>query len=138
MAYHAIALAEVKPGMNVTVWYNDGNRGQGGTVTSCGSKGLSLQGPDGQGHSFNASSIHQITYEAPLPAEECLEWQSGRCQGPVEPHTVGDSLKAWPRCDYHYEQRCQNYENSMERYANQVNPPAWFDPSYAGESWDAD
>lgn len=72
--------------------------------------------------------------EEPL---ECLE-ASDECRGPVEYHCVGHSLRAWPRCDFHFEQRLDRYENSLERYADSDCVPEWFDPSYAGERWSDD
>jgi hypothetical protein len=66
---------------------------------------------------------------------ECLE-ESDECRGPVEYHTVGRALRAWPRCAYHQERRMERFENSIERYADSDMPPAWFDPSVAGEVWD--
>lgn len=73
-----------------------------------------------------------------MDAEECLNYNPDECRGPVAFHTTGDSLKAWPRCDFHQEQRQESYENSIERYANSSVAPSWFDPSYAGERWDED
>ena len=68
---------------------------------------------------------------------ECLEANED-CEGPVEWCTVGSSLKAWPRCDYHFQRRLDRYEDSMERYADSDVEPDWFDPTYAGERWDDD
>jgi hypothetical protein len=48
----------------------------------------------------------------------CLN-ENAECDGPVEFHTTGDSLRAWPRCTFHV-------------------PPPGFDPSYAGERWEDD
>lgn len=64
----------------------------------------------------------------------CLQ-EGDDCSGPVKPRLVGDSLRAWPRCEKHYEDRLEAYENSMERFARSDVPPAWFDPSDAGEAW---
>ncbi len=72
------------------------------------------------------------TADEPL---ECLEDHDGKCQGEVNWHTTGSRLKAFPRCDWHQERRLDNYENSMEKYADSDVPPAWFDPTYAGETW---
>ena len=46
--------------------------------------------------------------------------------------------KSFPRCDFHQDQREQDRENSMERYADCDVAPSWFDPAYAGERWDDD
>lgn len=65
---------------------------------------------------------------------ECMNFDE-ECEGPVEMHSL-DGLKWWPRCELHFGVRVDQYENSIERYANSDIPPSWFDPSYAGESWD--
>jgi len=57
------------------------------------------------------------------------------CQGAVDYHTVGDRLKAFPRCEYHQKQREEAYENSIESEVGSDVPPNWFDESYAGETW---
>lgn len=70
---------------------------------------------------------------------ECLDdYGEGTCEGPVEFHTVGSSLRAFPRCTKHYGERLDRYENSLERYADSDVPPDWFDPAAAGERWDDD
>lgn len=76
-------------------------------------------------------------YNKILEASNCLEYGDD-CRGPVEFHTVGASLKAWPRCEYHAEQRMDRYENSIEKYADSDIAPDWFDPTIAGERWDDD
>jgi hypothetical protein len=68
----------------------------------------------------------------------CLE-QSEECEGPVTmqpapPH--GD--RSFPRCQFHADRRWERFENSIESEALSATPPAWFDPSYAGERWDED
>jgi hypothetical protein len=65
----------------------------------------------------------------------CLE-SGDDCAGPVGYHTVGRATRAWPRCEHHAALRQDRYENSIERYADSDVAPSWFDPSYAGESWD--
>ena len=66
---------------------------------------------------------------------ECLEDHDGQCKGPVNWHTTGSRMKAFPRCDWHQERRQDRYENSMEKYADSDVAPSWFDPTYAGEEW---
>lgn len=73
------------------------------------------------------------TFEQP----ECIE-NPEECQGPVEYHSVDGRSQAWPRCEFHWEQRLDRREGSMEIYENSDVPPSWFDPAYAGERWDED
>lgn len=67
----------------------------------------------------------------------CLD-HSDECAGPVEMHTVGDRLKAFPRCDHHYLSRLRRYDESLERYATSDVAPPGFDPTAIGERWDED
>lgn len=70
---------------------------------------------------------------------ECLEAHRGDCQGEVAYHSIDPGRqRGFPRCDKHWEDRLDRRENSIERYADSDTPPAWFDPSYAGERWDED
>jgi len=75
---------------------------------------------------------------APLEAHKCLGYRADdvTCSGPVEYHTIGMATRAFPRCIKHLRERLDVRENSMERYADCSAAPSWFDPSYAGESWD--
>ena len=68
---------------------------------------------------------------------ECLE-HGPDCKGKVEYHITPNrtDMKAFPRCEYHWAKRLDDYENSMEKYAESHVAPDWFDPAYAGESWD--
>lgn len=70
---------------------------------------------------------------------ECLNAHDGKCRGPVAWHSIDPGRqRAFPRCDFHWEERLDIRENSMEKYADSDTPPSWFDPSYAGERWDDD
>lgn len=66
---------------------------------------------------------------------ECLDGPEG-CAGSVEYRYTPDreDMKSFPRCEYHFEQRLDQAERNMELQSDV--PPDWFDPSYAGESWD--
>lgn len=77
-------------------------------------------------------------YQDQMESPECLSAGSeDLCEGTVEYHSI-DGLSAWPRCEKHFDQRLQQYENSMERYARSDVAPSWFDPADAGERWDDD
>lgn len=62
----------------------------------------------------------------------CLN-ESAECEGPVEYRWVG--ARGWPRCKKHHDDRMAKRERSIERYADSVTAPSWFDPTLAGESW---
>jgi hypothetical protein len=72
-----------------------------------------------------------------LAASRCLEHDKD-CSGPVEFHTVGRSTLAWPRCEHHAAARWEQYESSIEQYADSDVAPSWFDPDIAGETWNDD
>jgi hypothetical protein len=59
------------------------------------------------------------------------------CSGPVEMHQRRDGA-SFPRCAKHQERREDQRLNSMEAYADSDCIPEWFDPGYAGESWDGE
>ena len=81
--------------------------------------------------------MSEAEMNATMEASQCLEYGPD-CSGPVEFHSVGSSLKAWPRCEHHAEKRWERYENSMEQYADSDVAPSWFDPGDAGERWSDD
>lgn len=69
---------------------------------------------------------------------ECLEAHKGNCEGPVEFHATPGRVKAFPRCDKHWDERMEAFRGSIEEEALSPSPPDWFDPSAAGERWDED
>ena len=67
----------------------------------------------------------------------CLQ-EGPDCQGPVEYHINPDrdDFKAFPRCEFHQRKRLDQAEKNRG-WMSDV-PPAWFDPTYAGERWSED
>lgn len=65
----------------------------------------------------------------------CMDGPEG-CAGPVEMRTTPDreDFAHFPRCEAHFERRLLESEKVLELLS--PTPPAWFDPSYAGEHWD--
>lgn len=72
---------------------------------------------------------------------ECLEYNRAApdCDGAVE---LRDALSAtgvpYLRCDKHWEARMRKQHEVNQAYPDSPCAPEWFDPSYAGERWDAD
>jgi len=65
----------------------------------------------------------------------CLEDRDeNTCVGEVEYFSL-DGLRAWPRCPFHFDQRLERRENSIERYADSDSPPSWFREDNIGEEW---
>lgn len=70
-------------------------------------------------------------------ALECLD-ESTHCRGEVRYRdALTETGVRYPRCDAHWEKRLAKQRRIDEDYGYS-NPPAWFDPSYAGERWDDD
>lgn len=69
---------------------------------------------------------------------ECMN-KSPECAGAVEYRPAPPyGERSYRRCEFHQEKRWAQYEGSLEQEAQSPIPPAWFDPSYAGERWDED
>jgi hypothetical protein len=73
---------------------------------------------------------------------ECINGlgeNAAECRGAVEyrPSLTGTGTPI-ARCDFHWDQRLQFEEGHRVNYPDSSTPPAWFDPSYAGECWDDD
>lgn len=63
------------------------------------------------------------------------------CEGEVEyRESLSGTGTPIPRCDHHWAKRLDEQEKIVDRYGHpdSVSPPSWFDPSYAGESWDGE
>lgn len=59
------------------------------------------------------------------------------CHGPVEYRmALSASGRSFPRCEAHWHARLEDQERINRDYPDSPIPPAWFDPSAAGESWD--
>lgn len=136
MADQTISFDAVTIGQEVTVWFNRGNNGQGGRVTGKDG-GIDLLAPGDRQLRWELSEIARLSIDAPLPAEDCLDY-SDDCSGPVELWTTGTSMRAWPRCTHHRDKRWDAYDKSIERYADSDVAPSWFDPTIAGERWEDD
>lgn len=68
----------------------------------------------------------------------CLE-HGDDCRGPVEYRMpLSGTGRAFPRCDFHWDKRLDAQERHNRSYPDSPVAPGWFDPTYAGESWDED
>lgn len=71
---------------------------------------------------------------------ECLDGPEG-CQGETGYYpALSGSGASYPRCEKHYQEYVDRVQPQMDeirhRYPDSSSPPDWFDPSYAGETWD--
>lgn len=71
---------------------------------------------------------------------KCLDRHDEQCTGTVEMREpLSGTGLPYPRCDAHWDKRLKKQQEINERYAPTSDvPPAGFDPTYAGESWDED
>lgn len=89
---------------------------------------------------FYCWDCHTIVEQDGRPAHsECVDFGRGECSGAVVFHSVDPGrASAPPRCATHWTERLERREQSIEKYENSDVPPTWFDPTYAGESWEED
>lgn len=93
--------------------------------------------PTGPCHGADGTDRADHAWGEPL---ECIEGGGipSRCQGPVEMR-FGYGLKgSYARCLGHFDDYMERAQITQERYPDSPNPPADFDPTYAGEHWDED
>lgn len=58
------------------------------------------------------------------------------CQGEVYERPSLTGTGKWiARCDFHYDLRVQEEDKRTRAGVYDVNPPEWFDPAAAGETW---
>jgi hypothetical protein len=77
-------------------------------------------------------------FEIPGPTEWCLNYPSDDCEGMSQTRYSRSGLTQSVKCD-----GCQNVldealDRIQNRYPDSSVAPSWFDPTYAGESWDSD
>lgn len=78
------------------------------------------------------------TYDDTVETPTCLN-AGPDCKGAVEFRMpLSGTGKSFPRCDKHWDDRLDTQRGIDERYPDSPMPPADFDPSYAGESWNGD
>lgn len=139
--YVTIPLTEAKIGQTATVWrLENGNRsgGQGGTIFKLSPEVVMQVGATL--HSFDTSRFgtdFELEIERPTDPRECVNYGPD-CRGEVDWFDPSGRGRSAQRCGHHQDVRAEQYKNSIERYADCATPPAWFDPTYAGESWDGE
>lgn len=61
------------------------------------------------------------------------------CEGSVEYRmALSATGTPFPRCDKHWADRMELEQRLRRDYPDSSTPPAWFDPTAAGETWDSD
>ena len=74
--------------------------------------------------------------------DDCLDGPNGCAGETFQRAALSGSGMYYPRCDTHYDAYVDRLgpvmEDTRRRYPDSATPPDWFDPTYAGESWDED
>jgi hypothetical protein len=63
---------------------------------------------------------------------------AGPCEGEVSVYWSRSGLTSTERCEGHQRAHWDALDAIAQRYPDSDTPPAWFDPTYAGESWNDD
>lgn len=87
------------------------------------------------------SEYDEQGFELPLPAAACINGDvlnPTPCAGPVHTRLSRSGLTTSYRCEAHEAEHQERLDEISERYPDTAIPPGWFDPTYAGESWDGD
>lgn len=91
--------------------------------------------------SYFESEYDEQGFELPLPAEACTSAERGDstpCEGPVYTRYSRSGMTSTFRCEGHEMAHQMVLDGIAERYPDSDVDPSWFDPTYAGESWDSD
>jgi hypothetical protein len=77
-----------------------------------------------------------------MPADP-IDYHPDTCEGDVFYHSAlsGSGLR-YARCEKHFDEYVERVQPKLdeiaERYPDTELAPSWFDPTYAGESWNDD
>jgi hypothetical protein len=73
------------------------------------------------------------------PEDECLRasHDSAKCSGELAERWTEHGTRI-VECHHHMTESFVRNQEIAERYPDSPVPPAWFDPTIAGESWDDD
>lgn len=67
---------------------------------------------------------------------ECINEEAGPCRGELSFRRSAGGTCDITRCDTHWEERDEKMAQINEAYPDSPIAPSWFDPTYAGESWE--
>lgn len=75
-----------------------------------------------------------------MPTEKCSNAadETVTCEGPAEVRYSRSGMTATIRCEGCQDRHDEVLDGIARRYPDSPTPPSWFDPTYAGESWDED
>lgn len=87
------------------------------------------------------SNFDEHGFELPFPTSFCErggQYPDVACKGDVYTHISRSGMTSSRMCDAHFEAHNDVLDGIAQRYPDSSVAPAWFDPTYAGESWDSD
>lgn len=87
---------------------------------------------------FDYTEGEWFDHDAPAPTERCHFYPSPECGGPVTTVVSRSGLTTSHKCEAHQQQVNAALDAIDRRYPDSPFAPSWFDPTYAGESWDSD
>lgn len=86
------------------------------------------------------SEFDEFGFEAPRPTSDCEYGPRSLlpCAGPAQTQYSRSGLTSSVYCERHWGEHNDILDGIAERYPDSDVAPAWFDPTYAGESWNDD
>lgn len=89
---------------------------------------------------FDATDGVYFDYEAPGPTSACINHahEPDQCAGPVLSVVSRSGLTTSNKCQACRDRLDAAMESIDHIYPDTSTPPSWFDPTYAGETWDED
>lgn len=87
---------------------------------------------------FDATDGVYFDCEFPGSTAECLNFDQGNCEGEVLTVVSRSGLTTSNKCRACLDRLDAALRGVDERYPDSATPPSWFDPTYAGETWDED
>lgn len=77
-------------------------------------------------------------FAKPMPTERCDNYPSESCKGTTLPRTSRSGLTHSLKCTGCQSALDDRLDEIDRRYPDSDVAPSWFDPTYAGESWDGE
>lgn len=114
--------------------------GQGGRVKAVDSDTVTLVcGTAAHLVTFTRDRIDagRVLLETPFPASDCVD-RDDTCKGTVEEHSSRSGMTSARRCAGHWESHNRRLDRIARDFPDSPFAPSWFDPTYAGESWNED
>lgn len=131
-----IDRADIKPGMTIWVMNPEFGSGSGGTVkTNSATEIVLTVGTLIKTFPNETLSGMSFVQEVSYPREECISFDTAECRGEVEEHSSRSGMTSALRCSFHWNEHNDKLDHISRDFPDSPMAPSWFDPSYAGETW---